>query len=340
MQRRSFLLLAGATAVLVAGAGITLSGGDHPASRAAPGERALPKLAAKLGDIAWIRLSRGTTKVNFADIGGNWAVVEKGNYPAAAGKVRQLLLALSDLTLVEPKTQQPELFPRLELDDPINGKATQVVIQDRTGQIIGELIIGKRRANRLGTGNDGVYVRRVGETRAWLARGSADVTGDVASWLDRRILDIPDQRIGSIVLTGAEGGVLVISRRAPGDKFAVDNAPSDAKFKGDAVLAGPAAALAALDLIDVKPAADQPVPDSGVATAAYTTFDGLTVRLKLFERDKVDWVAIETSAAGAAAAEGKALNDRVQRWCYSIPDYKAKLLRTKLADVVEPPKGS
>ena len=59
----------------------------------------------------------------------SWAVVEKGNYPAAQGKMRQLLLGLADLTLVEPKTERPELFARLDLDDPANGKATDLKLQ-------------------------------------------------------------------------------------------------------------------------------------------------------------------------------------------------------------------
>src|SRR6185437_3344364 len=168
--------------------------------------------APKLGDLAWLRLTRGAMTANFSLVGGHWVVVEKGNYPAAETKVRQLLLALSDLTLMEPKTELPDLYPRLEVDDPGKGKATQVTVQDRTGQVVGEVIVGKRRADRLGTDKDGVYIRRPGEARVWLARGSPDVSGDIASWLDRRIVDLPAARIRSMVFTPANGGVLVVSR--------------------------------------------------------------------------------------------------------------------------------
>ena len=34
------------------------------------------------------------------------------------------------------------------------------------------------------------------------------------------------------------------------------------------------------------------------------------------------------------------LDDRVARWAYEIPAYKANLLKTKLADLIEPAKGS
>ena len=339
MQPRSFLLLLVATFIVVAAAIFALAAGDRMASPVPPGERALPGLAAKLGELAWVRLSHGAAKIDFAAIGGRWAVVEKGNYPAAPGKLRQVLLGLADLTLVEPKTERPELFARLDLDDPANGKSTDIRLSDRTGQTIAELILGRRRADRLGTGNDAVYVRKPGADRAWLARGSLDVSGDIVDWLDRRILDVPAARIASVKLTG-DGATLVLSRAEPGDRFAVIGAPADKKLKAPTVLAEPAGALAALDLADVKPAADQPVPDSGVAAVSFATFDGLTVDLRLYARDNADWLAIAASGKDAADAEAKAINSRVAAWSYAITPDRAKLLRTRLADLVEPAKGS
>src|SRR6185437_11460917 len=141
MHKRSFVLLLGATLVLVAGAVYAVVGGDRAASPPPPGVRALPALAAKLGDLAWMRLTHGAAKTDFTAIGEHWVVVEKGNYPAAPGKVRRLLLGLADLTLVEPKTDRPELLARLDLDDPKDGKSTLVALQDRTGATVAQLIV-------------------------------------------------------------------------------------------------------------------------------------------------------------------------------------------------------
>src|SRR5438045_1055542 len=143
MQRRGFIVLLTATVIVVAAAIVVLAAGDRTASPAPSGERALPGLAAKLGDLAWVGLSRGPTKIDFAAVNGSWAVVEKGNYPAAQAKMRQLLLGLADLTLVEPKTERPELFARLDLDDPANGKATDLKLNDRIGQRSEERRVGK-----------------------------------------------------------------------------------------------------------------------------------------------------------------------------------------------------
>ncbi|HVC51860.1 MAG TPA: DUF4340 domain-containing protein [Stellaceae bacterium] len=340
MQRRGFILLLAATVVMVAGAVLSLRTGEGTVTRAAPGERALPGLAPKLGALARVRLTRGAMKADFAQIGGHWVVAEKGNYPADEPRVRRLLLGLADLELVEPKTKIPALFPRLDVDDPASGKSTEVVVQDTSGQVVGQLIVGKSRPDRLGGGNTGVYVRRVGEDRAWLARGSVDVSGDVIDWLDRHILDIPAGRIATMIFVGAHQGVAVIGRHGVTDPFAVENVPAGAKLKGQPAISAPAAALEGLDLIDVKPLTEEPVPRSGVATAAFTTVDGLTLRLRLFETDGKDWIAIEADSAGkGTAAESKAINARVGHWAYAIPPYKAKMLRTRLEDMLVPEKG-
>src|SRR5579863_3783513 len=138
MQTRSFLLLVAATLVLVAAAAYALLTGDRAVTPAPQPQLVFPKLAEQLGDLAWMRISRGNAKTDFNLIAGRWTVVEKGNYPAAPGKVRRLLLALAGLTLVEPKTARPELFSRLGLDDPRAGKSTLVGLQDRTGKTVAE----------------------------------------------------------------------------------------------------------------------------------------------------------------------------------------------------------
>lgn len=337
---RSFLLLVSATIILVAAAAYALVTGDRAVTAAPQAQPVFPQLAGELGDLAWMRISHGKDKTDFTLIAGRWTVVEKGNYPAAPGKVRRLLLGLAGLTLVEPKTARPELFARLGLDDPENGNATLVGLQDRTGKTVAQLIVGKGRHDRLGGGNDAVYVRRPGEERTWLARGSLELPQATVDWLDRRIVDIPAARIAAVILTAPDGAMLALRRDPASGKFVISDTPEGAKFKDQTVLAAPAAALAGLDLDDVKPAAELRPPASGVETADFTTSDGLTITLRLLTSGKADWVAISASGSGGAEKEAAAINATRARWFYAIPHERAKLLRTKLGDLVEPQKGS
>ena len=340
MQKRSLILLLAATIVLVALAIVALATGGPGVSRAGSDRTAFPGLGDKLGQVASVAVERTGLNLTFVRDGDRWLVTQKGDYPADAGKVRRIVLAMADMTLVEPKTRKPDLYPRLEVEDPGKGKSTLITLEDKSGAVLARLIVGKRRYDRLGAGNDGVYVRKPGDPQSWLARGALDFSDDTASWLDRRIVDIPDSRVAKVSLTQPDGASLILSRTAPDEKFVVTGAPANAKYKSDTALGEPAMALETLDLDDVQPAAKLPVPDKGVTAASYTTFDGLTVDLKLFQHDNKDWIALTAAGSGKAAPEAKKITDRASHWIYAIPSYKAKMMQTKLADLLEPPKGS
>ena len=335
MQRRTFNLLLAGSAVSVAAAGFALTTGDHYVSSAPPGQRALPDLAAKLNELAWIRISRGAMTINFNLIAGHWAVVEKGNYPAAEERLRKLLGALAAVELVEPKTGRLDLLPRLDLDDPANGKSTLVALQDRAGAQVGQLIIGRRRPSSLGGGDAGVYVRKPGTDQAWLARGSFDLSGDVFDWIDRQIIDLPAANIASIVLTAPDGAATVLTRAAPDAAFAIEGSATPPEPKIAAILSG---ALIALDLDDVNPAAELTIATDGVATAAFTTFDGLIVGTRLSPPESGDWLALDVTGFDKAEDEAKTLNAKLSRWSFRIAPERAKLLRMTLADLQ--PHGS
>jgi len=353
MRKRSFYILLGATVVLVAAAGFAVLAGDRAAAPTARGERVFPGLLDRLDGLAWARLSRGGSKIDFANVAGQWVLVAKGNYPAAPAKIRQLFLGLADLALVEPKTARVELFGRLDLDDPANGKSTLIMLRDRTGNTVAELIVGKVRHGRLGGDADGIYIRKAGDSggaregarerareRAWLARGSLDLPVDTVQWLDRGIVDIPRARIASVTLAGGAGAALVLRRDTPGGEFAIADLPEGTRLRTDAALAELAGALAGLDLDDVRPAPEMDFPEGGIAAAEFVTFDGLAIKLRLIEHQGADWVAVAASGSGAAEAERNAINDRVGRWAYAIPKARARLLRTRLADLTKPAKGS
>jgi hypothetical protein len=336
MQRRTFNLLLGGAAVSATAAGLVLTVDNRGASTPQGGGRVLPGLAEKLGELARIRLSHGAMTINFVMSGGRWTVVEKGNYPAAEDRVRKLLVELAELELVESKTNRAELLARLDLDDPANGKSTLVAVQDRSGAQVAALVIGRRRPSSVG-GEAGIYVRKLDTDQAWLARGSFDVSGDELSWLDRRIVDLPATRISSIVLTAPDGNSLVLTRTATGNSFAVEGSPEGPDPAAGVALAG---ALANLDLDDVKPASELPIPADGAPTAAFTTTDGLIIGVRLTAAAtgvmNENWVAFTATAAGKAADEAKTLTDRLAPWSYRIAVERAKLLRMTLAELRQP----
>lgn len=343
MKNKSLVALLVITIVAVIAAVFVARGGNGPGNDPLAGEKVLPEFAKQVDSVARITLVRGGVKTTFVRQGDGWTIEEKAGYPADAEKVHRIVLSLADLTFVEPKTKKPDLYPRLELEDPgkKDAKSTLVTLSDAKGSLLGEIIAGKRKVDELGGGNDGVYVRKPSDAQSWLARGTLDLSGDTAAWLDQKLLDVPADDVKSVALTQPDGGKLAFARDKAGAPFALSSPPpAGKKLKSDSALADPAGTLADLELSDVKAAKDVEVPKQGVYEARFEGFDGLVVDVMLFTKDGSDWARIEASGTGAAAKRAADLQAKFAPWIFGLPSYKAKLMETKLDDVLETPKGS
>jgi hypothetical protein len=298
----------------------------------------LAGFAPHVGDAATLVIHRGDATTTVARHGDDWTVAEKSDYPADLAKVRQTLLGLAELTYVEPKTAKPELYPRLEVED--KGKSALVEVKDASGGKLGELIVGKRRPDRLGAGADGVYVRSPGDAQAWLAQGTLDLPNETKDWLDKKVASVPASRVKSVAITPLQGPSYVLRRDSADAKFAVADAPENAKPKSDYAVSEPASFLDNLELTDVQKADALPFPADGVSKAEIQTFDGLTVNVSVLERDNVQWVRLAASGTGDAEKEAKEINERTGPWVYAVPGYKVNPIKAKLDDVIETPKSS
>ncbi len=333
------LVLVTAAALIVA---VVLAAGSG-ASSADPqsGAAVLPELAKRADDVARLTLVHGESKATLLRQGDQWRVEEKSGYPADPTKVHQVLLGLAELRYVEAKTRKPEFYPRLEVEDAgqKGAKSTLVTASDEKGGLLGEILAGKRRVDQLGGGVDGIYLRKPGEAQSWLARGTLDLAGDTLGWLDRKVIDLPQEKVKEAVLIQPDGSKLDIARDKPEDPLALKGSAT-ATLKSDTAASEPANALAGVELADVRPAAEVTFPKEGIAHAEYTSFDGLTIKVALVEQDGKSWARFEASGAGDGEKAAAELNAKLSPWVYALPDYKAKALKTKLAELVVPAKRS
>jgi hypothetical protein len=342
MQTKGLIALLGVT-VLVAGVAIAVSrGGTRNVADAGSGQAVLGALKPKIGEVASIKISGAGGPVTLQRASQGWTIAEKGGFPADSGKIRQVLLGFAELKLVEPKTRSAESYSRLDVEDPgkEGGRSKGVEIDDKGGGKLGELIVGKRRPDRLGSGADGLYIRRPGDAQSWLAQGSVDLPAETKDWLDKKIVSVAPTRIAMVKLTHADGSTLILKRDKEDAKFAVEGGPADGKFKSDSAIAEPAGALDGLELTDVRPAAELAFPADGVSRVEWATFDGLTISAETFEKDGANWLRLKASGDEKAADEATAINGKTANWVYAVPPYKANAMKTKLADLVEAPKGS
>ena len=333
-------LMAVAALSVVAAAAVSFTGGRASVDPLI-GKPVLPQVSAKLGDVGKVVVKRVSGTATFVRKGDAWTVLEKGGYPADAAKVRKMLLGLAEISYVESKTAEPSLYKRLNVEDPSAEKSQSALVEvyDTQGGELGKVIAGRRRIDELGGGTDGVYVRLPDATRSWLAKGTLDLDSDIAQWLDRRIVDINEKRTKEAVLQQPDGATLTISRDKPEDKFAVKDLPAGRKLKSDTGAVEPATALQSFDLIDVKAASEAAFPKDGLATATYTTFDGLGVKVELSKVGETNWIRLSATSTGddKIKTEADTLNQRWSPWVYGIAPYKATAISTKLEDLLEPP---
>src|SRR3954471_20095240 len=188
MRRRGFYSFMSAGIVLISAviAVLILSGRSPIPSAPKP---VFPGLADRLGELAWAQISRGATKVDFANVAGRWVVVEKDNYPANPAKLRRLLQGLAELTLIEPKSPEAERSARIDRDGTAREASALITLRGRTGDTVAEIIVAPAPNKAASGGAGAVSVRLPGAELALPARGTLELPDNVLGWLDRGIID-------------------------------------------------------------------------------------------------------------------------------------------------------
>lgn len=355
-----------AAALAAAAIVVTSQSAPAPASTAEAGTLVLPTLAARINDAAEIRIHRGGTDAPFtyrrggaaSDPGAAWTLAEKDNYPVKIENIRALLIALSQLKIVEPKTSKPDLYPKIGVQDPTTEPApaadpaspdaeppTQpslITITDAAGQSLGSIIIGTQKWTGGGAVPE-VYVRRAGEAQSWLAAGRIDAPWDALAWIDRQIINIPRDKWKSVTITHADGESLTSSRVDPSQaNFFLEKFPDGRQLTTPTAGDPLGSVFSSFTLDDVKSAAA--FNPEQLATAPRTTgitFDGLALTARTIEADDKHWVILEAAATNPdenpdSTTLANDLNSKLVGWAFAIPDFKAKTLRTRWSDLLKP----
>ncbi|GGF22149.1 hypothetical protein GCM10011611_30270 [Aliidongia dinghuensis] len=273
-----------------------------------------------------------------------WTLTDKGGYPVDGTTLRPILSALVDLKTVEPKTERPKLYDRLDLGNPGDkgSEAKAVTLGDAGGADLAKLIVGRRRYGLTGN-DDGIYMRKPDVAQTWLAAPAFDLPSDTLSWIDRKLVDVDADQIKLVTLAATTAGAkpLTFSRDKAADKLGVQDLPKDFKLKSDNPGSDVAAAFRYLDLTDVEPAAK--LTAAPVATAHVETFGGLVLDVMLVDQDGATWVKFAAKGSGDAQKPADEITQRTSGWAYKIPDARVKTLETRLTDLQAPPapaKGS
>ena len=299
MRLKSFVILTAAT-VVVAVAAIVVQTGTPSTTEVASGEKLFTDLGSELNDVVRIEITQHDESFTIVREGEDWVLRERAGYPVDPSAVKRVLSAMVDMETVEVKTDKPEAYPRIQVEDVTaeNAKSVQIVLKGGDGKDVARLLVGKTRASRTARDTDRLYVRRPGETQSWLVKSSLSVEKDPVRWLDREVVDIARDRVVRVATSQPDGSRLVLAKDKPGadGKFQIQGAIADGmKPKSAGDLGAPAGALSSLDFDDVQRVADVDFAKKPVGEAEYRTADGLVVSIRMSEIDGTVWAIVSAS---------------------------------------------
>jgi hypothetical protein len=296
MKPKSIAILAAVTlAVAAAAVWATRERDTRAAPIARQGERVFPDLAKRINDVTSLTVADKDSTFTVERKGETWGVADKGGYPVDVGKVKELVVAVSEFRIVDEKTRNPELYSKLGVEEVTAPEAgsTQVTLKDRDGEVLADVLIGKPRTGRGAAGQSSLYVRRKGWEMAHEVTGRIHVDGEVSNWLDKQIAKIERKRVRQVVTTHPGGEQLVVSRETPEqENFQVLELPEGTELQYPGVANVVGGALEWLNLEDVKPASEIDLEGQDVTTTEFTTFDGLVVTARTAEIDGKTWMKL------------------------------------------------
>lgn len=370
MNPRILISMLAATVVAAVLTALTLHSREASVRATSESAKLFPDLMPKINDAAVLAVERKDGGYELRKSGETWVVAEKGDYPADVSPIAKTLIALAQMTTVEPKTSDPARYAQLGVQDPgaEGSTSTKLTVKDSAGGVLASVIVGKAHEGKQG-GTGQVYVRKPGDAQSWLAKGSLDLKEKSVDWLQKEILKVPRDRVRSVEVTHPDGEVVHVDREKPSDtNFTLHDIPPGKELSYPSVAGSMANALEWLNFEDVVPAAQVDFSNGAGPVCRFETFDGLVVTVRTKDQDGKTYARFEAAyqapatpaedAAEPAAAstepgkdaskpakkspeevqkEVAELQARLAAWTYVIPAYNRSTFAKKKSEMLKDP---
>lgn len=330
-----------------------------------------PTLLEQINDATTIIIESTDDATELRKVDGDWVVANHDNFPAIFSSVKQGILKLSSAVIIEEKTSKPERYAQIGVADigAAVGSTVAVKIEDASGASLAAVLIGNERsAGQLNERQ--FYVRKIDSPTALLVEGELKLSEKPSDWMVTDLVNIATDRIKQVVIEPTGEPAIVVSKAQREDNFfSLENIPEGFTAKSRAI----SSSLGAI-LLDVKfsavAAANRITKSAAKTTARVTTFDGLVAHIECFELDEKKYTRLRfefdpnlfvamaekttPSADDAAVPSDKIataddkepaqsvsdevaeLNNRVDGWVYTLPDYKQRMLEKTLSEMIKP----
>ena len=296
MKTRTLSTLAVIAAVLIAVA--ILVSQRKEATLPQTGQPVFPELMAAINDVSELSVSTQSGTITILKDGETWRVKDKHEYPADMGTIREVLLGLAELTILEPKTGKPEFYKKLGLQDveAEGSLSTGVTLKDAAGTTLAAVIVGHDRPAKGNINHKEAFIRKPGNPQTWLAVGRFSVEKNPGEWLDKELVRIDTKRVRRMRVIHPDGTRLVLEKAKPADlDYQVVNLPGGQDVQSQFTVNNVVSTVTSLSLDDVKPRREVQFDEQPVVTAVFETFDGLEGTVQLLRKDEKDYVTVSAA---------------------------------------------
>ena len=124
MNSRTILILSVVTALVAAAAFFSLRSREALTAAAETSSASLvPELDSRVNDAAAVTVTsaEGTFRLERTEDG--WGAADKGGYPVDFERVKGLVLGVAGFDIVEAKTDNPDYYDKLGVQDPVSREA-------------------------------------------------------------------------------------------------------------------------------------------------------------------------------------------------------------------------
>ncbi len=334
MNSKSFLILAGTTAVAAALAVTSSLSWNSGSAVSDRGEIFLPSLAKNGADIGAITIETAEETMTLERDGDRF--LDASGYPVKREAARELLASVSVLQIEENKTSDATRHADLELAPPEAkvGAGKKITFLAKDGKPLAGLIAGKSDST-VGGVSGGQYVRSLDNDQTYLARGSVKLPYSRAGWFENKLLEFEAKVVTSAGVTAGEGAKVSLTK--VGDKLKLVDLP-EGKLEDDEKINRLTRVFGNLSFSDVRTAkGDAPAAAPAVRLAIQ---DGVSFTVTSVAKDKENahWIrigAVETkdSAKDKAAKFAK----KFDGFDFKISSYDGETFGWKIDDFTKTP---
>jgi hypothetical protein len=312
----------------------------------------LPEVGERINAVTQVVLqgaAMGTVQLD--RIEDRWQVRELNGYPADWARLRQLLADLAQARILETKTDNPEYYARLGVEDPAQAGATGAMLTLRIEDQEWALIIGNEAAGRAGQ-----YVRLAHSAPGLLIDRVLDIPFEPVGWAERSVVDIPSGDVAEVEVIHPDGDwILARKPGASATDFELENLPAGRETASGWSVNSLGGALSALRMDGVEQGTGDAV-DQGVRFRLLT-FSGIEYTAAAWQDDaQSHWIMLKAAAPALPAEaeadadveaatdarlqEVEAFNRRVSGWRFKIPEYKYTAMTKRLEQLLKPIEDS